>query len=91
VVTRNRKDEREKMRQAELVFIPTPGMGHLVSTLEFAKRLLDRDDRLLITVLSMKFPSSPVADAYTRSLTASQARIQVVDLPQVDPPPSELL
>ncbi|XP_062171364.1 UDP-glycosyltransferase 71K2-like [Alnus glutinosa] len=79
------------MRQAELVFIPTPGMGHLVSTLEFAKRLLDRDDRLLITVLSMKFPSSPVADAYTRSLTASQARIQVVDLPQVDPPPSELL
>ena len=78
------------MRQAaELIFIPMPGMGHLVSTLEFAKRLLDRDDRLLIKVLSMKFPSSPLADAYTRSLTASHARIQLLDLPQVDPPPSE--
>jgi hypothetical protein len=79
------------MRQAELIFIPTPGIGHLVSTLEFAKRLIDRDDRLLITILSMKFPFTPLADAYTRSLTASQARIQLIELPQVDPPPAELL
>ncbi|KAB1210667.1 UDP-glycosyltransferase 71C4 [Morella rubra] len=78
------------MRQAELIFIPSPGIGHLVSTLEFAKRLIDRDDRLLITILTMKFPFIPLADAFTRSVTASQPRIQLIDLPQVDPPPSEL-
>jgi hypothetical protein len=45
----------------------------------------------LITILSMKFPFTPLADAYTRSLTASQARIQLIELPQVDPPPAKLL
>lgn len=79
------------MKKAELIFIPAPGIGHLVSTLEFAKRLLDRDDRLLITILSMNSPFTPFSDAYTRSLTASQPRIKLIDLPQVDPPPSELL
>lgn len=77
------------MKQAaELIFVPVPGIGHLVSTLEFAKRLIDRDDRLFIKILSMKFPFTSTADAYTRSLTASQPRIQIIDLPQVDPPPS---
>uniref|UniRef100_A0A2N9ESZ8 Glycosyltransferase n=1 Tax=Fagus sylvatica TaxID=28930 RepID=A0A2N9ESZ8_FAGSY len=79
------------MKQAELIFVPVPGIGHLVSTIEFAKRLIDRDDRLLITILSMKFPFTPATDAYTRSLTTSQPRIQLIDLPQVDPPRSELL
>ena len=78
------------MKQAELIFIPMPFIGHLVSTIEFAKSLIDRDDRLLITILSMKFPFIPTADAYTRSVTASQPRIQLIDLPQVDPPPSDL-
>ncbi|KAK7834982.1 udp-glycosyltransferase 71k2 [Quercus suber] len=81
------------MKKAELIVIPAPGIGHLVSTLEFAKRLIDRDDRLFITILSMKFDFSfyPFADAYTKSLTASQPRIQLIHLPQVNPPPSELL
>uniref|UniRef100_A0A2N9IIG4 Glycosyltransferase n=1 Tax=Fagus sylvatica TaxID=28930 RepID=A0A2N9IIG4_FAGSY len=81
------------MKKAELIFIPTPGIGHLVSTLEFAKRLTDRDDRLLIKILSIKFPSTlyPFAESYTKSLTSSQPRIQLIDLPLVDPPPSDLL
>ncbi|KAH7844647.1 hypothetical protein Vadar_030220 [Vaccinium darrowii] len=40
----------------ELVFIPSPGMGHLVSTVEMAKQLIGRDPRLSITVLIMKVP-----------------------------------
>ena len=88
---RKENGQRAKMKQAELIFVPVPGIGHLVSTIEFAKRLIDRDDRLLITILSMKFPFTPATDAYTRSLTASQPRIQLIDLPQVDPPQSELL
>ncbi|XVF81612.1 hypothetical protein PTKIN_Ptkin15bG0169100 [Pterospermum kingtungense] len=35
----------------ELIFIPLPAIGHLVSHIEFAKRLLDEDNRFSVTVL----------------------------------------
>ncbi|EXC01454.1 UDP-glycosyltransferase 71C3 [Morus notabilis] len=79
------------MKRSELVFIPAPGIGHLISTLEFANRLIDRHDRLSVTVLCMKFPIAPYADAYTKSLVGSQSRITLIDLPQVDPPLPERL
>ncbi|XVF46715.1 hypothetical protein PTKIN_Ptkin03bG0050300 [Pterospermum kingtungense] len=75
------------MKKVELVFVPTPGVGHLVSTIEFAKRLIRRDDRILITILSMKWFSDASIDALTKSLTVSRPdRIQLIDLPQVYPP-----
>ncbi|KAM6578205.1 hypothetical protein CsatB_030042 [Cannabis sativa] len=78
------------MKRTELLFIPSPGIGHLVSMLEFAKRLIQYDDRLFITILSMKFPNH---DAYINSLvpSLSQSRVKLAHLPQVDPPPPELL
>ncbi|XVE59396.1 hypothetical protein DITRI_Ditri05aG0043300 [Diplodiscus trichospermus] len=80
------------MKKVELIFIPTPGIGHLVSTIEFAKRLIHRNDRIWITILSMKWISSAVVDSYANSLTASQPdRIQLIDLPQVNPPSKDLL
>ncbi|XP_034896620.1 UDP-glycosyltransferase 71K1-like isoform X2 [Populus alba] len=79
------------MMKEELIFVPGPGIGHLASGLELAKRLLDHDDRLSITTLVMNMPFTPSINSYTRSLTASQSRIKLVDLPQVDPPPPELL
>ncbi|OMO90470.1 hypothetical protein COLO4_19132 [Corchorus olitorius] len=80
------------MKQVELIFVPVPGVGHLASTVEFAKRLIDRDDRIRITVLSMKWDSSAFVDSYTQSLAASPPdRIQLIQLPQVDPPPFDLL
>ncbi|TXG74353.1 hypothetical protein EZV62_002932 [Acer yangbiense] len=80
------------MKTAELIFIPSPGIGHLVSTLEFAKLLIDRDDRISITVLVMKLPTTPHVDACTKSIAAaSQSRIKLIDLPQVDPPPLEFI
>ncbi|GAV89085.1 UDPGT domain-containing protein [Cephalotus follicularis] len=79
------------MKRAELIFIPSPGVGHLVSTLEFSKRLIERDDRISITVLVMKFPIATFVDEYTKSLTASQSRIQLIGLPPVDPPPPTLM
>ncbi|KAK4855683.1 hypothetical protein QYF36_009791 [Acer negundo] len=79
------------MEKAELIFVPAPGIGHLVATLEFAKRLIDRDDRILITVLVMKLPFTTFVDEYTKSFTASQSRIQLIDLPEVEPPSPELL
>ncbi|XP_062153260.1 UDP-glycosyltransferase 71K1-like [Alnus glutinosa] len=79
------------MRRAELVFIPTPGVGHLVSIIEFAKTLLDRDDRLSITVLVIKPPFAHNLDSLFQSIAASHTRIKCIHLPQVDPPPEELL
>ncbi|GMY10625.1 UDP-glycosyltransferase 71K1-like [Fagus crenata] len=92
VGSRNKKDQnqRAKMNQVELIFVPVPGIGHLVSTIEFAKRLIDHNDRILITILSMKFPFTPTADAYTSLLIASQPQIQLIDLPRVEPPSSDL-
>ncbi|XP_015873730.3 UDP-glycosyltransferase 71K1-like [Ziziphus jujuba] len=79
------------MKKAELVLIPAPAVGHLVSILEFAKRLIDRDHRISFTILAIKsaFPSS--SDSYIRSVIASQPRIKLIDVPQVDPPAKELL
>ncbi|GKV21694.1 hypothetical protein SLEP1_g31648 [Rubroshorea leprosula] len=77
------------MEKAELIFIPVPGIGHLVSTVELAKRLLHRDDRISVTLLSMKAPFGSV-DAYTKPLTASEPRIRLVDLPPVTHPSLDL-
>ncbi|KAK9924228.1 hypothetical protein M0R45_032609 [Rubus argutus] len=74
-------------KPAELVFIPSPGIGHLVSTVEIAKLLVSRDDQLLITVLIMKFPSDSLGtDAYIESFTHSSnsKRIKFINLPQVN-------
>ncbi|KAJ4824041.1 hypothetical protein Tsubulata_007439 [Turnera subulata] len=78
------------MKKTELIFIPAPGASHIVSTLEFAKRLLDQDDQLLITVLVIKIPSFLFVDSYLDSLIASQPRIQLINLPEVEPPPLEI-
>ncbi|XVE79422.1 hypothetical protein DITRI_Ditri14bG0057300 [Diplodiscus trichospermus] len=75
------------MKAAELIFVPSPGASYLFSTIEFANRLIHQDDRILITILSMKWLSSNSSDGYTKSLAASQPdRIQIINLPQVDPP-----
>ncbi|GLT54408.1 hypothetical protein SLA2020_276090 [Shorea laevis] len=78
------------MRRVELVFIPSPGVGHLVSIIEFAKLLLDREDRFSITVLVINPPFADTLNPYIQSIATSHTRIKCVYLPQVDPPPAEL-
>ncbi|KAL6275677.1 hypothetical protein ACE6H2_019278 [Prunus campanulata] len=48
------------MEKVRLVFIPAPGSGHLVSTLQFAKRLIDQEERISITILAIQsaFPTT---------------------------------
>ncbi|CAK9133694.1 unnamed protein product [Ilex paraguariensis] len=75
------------MQNAELVFIPSPIVGHLISTVEIAKLLLDRDHRLSITVLIMKLPIDSGVNGYINSLSATATpRLRFVDLhlPQGD-------
>ncbi|GAU51774.1 hypothetical protein TSUD_415610 [Trifolium subterraneum] len=69
------------MKKAEVVFIPFPVPSHLISTLEFAKLLINHDNRLHITVLLMKQPHSTETDAYTKSLLTSDS-INFINLPE---------
>ncbi|KAI8011814.1 UDP-glycosyltransferase 71A16 [Camellia lanceoleosa] len=65
------------MSKAQLVFIPSPGIGHLASTVEMAKLLVGRDDRLSVTVLIMKFPFD---NKGTTTQSLSSDRIRFLDL-----------
>ncbi|PNX91807.1 UDP-glucose flavonoid 3-O-glucosyltransferase 6-like protein [Trifolium pratense] len=75
------------MKKAEVVFIPSPGVGHLVSTLEFAKLLINRDNRLRITILVIKLPHTTETDVYTKSLPISDS-LNVIHLPECSLPPT---
>ncbi|CAL5190525.1 unnamed protein product [Lathyrus oleraceus] len=75
------------MKKAQVVIIPHPGLSHLVSTLEFAKLLINRDNRLRITVLVMKFPNNTEPDANIESLPISDS-LHLINLPEVSLPPN---
>ncbi|KAL7598037.1 hypothetical protein Lser_V15G25434 [Lactuca serriola] len=75
------------MKKLELVFIPIPGYGHLKSAIELAKRLVDRDERLSITVLVISNPAQTDIDSYTKSSAASNARIKYTTIHPTDPLP----
>ncbi|XP_019175113.1 PREDICTED: anthocyanidin 3-O-glucosyltransferase 2-like [Ipomoea nil] len=72
----------------ELLFIPAPGMGHLVAALETAKVLLQRGSQLSLTVLMMKLPFVPDAkiNSYIDSLLAGDKdmnpRLKLILLPE---------
>ncbi|KAL3502599.1 hypothetical protein ACH5RR_037048 [Cinchona calisaya] len=69
------------MKKAELVFIPSPGMGHLVSTVELAMLLTDRNQQLSITVLIMKLPFDSKVSSYLNLLSeSSDSRIKFLEL-----------
>ncbi|GMH23760.1 hypothetical protein Nepgr_025603 [Nepenthes gracilis] len=84
------------MAKLELLFIPPPLPGHVVSTVEFARGLLKRDSRFSATILVMKSPfgAPPSTDSKTNSATTTLAdatsAIRLVSLPEVERPPPEL-
>ncbi|XP_059283317.1 UDP-glycosyltransferase 71K3-like [Lycium ferocissimum] len=83
------------MSKLELVFVPAPFVGHLVSTCNFAENLLNRDERLCITILIIRPPPpwDNRIDAYIKRSSSSPdgRRIRYVTLPQAEPPPAEEL
>ncbi|RVW13258.1 UDP-glucose flavonoid 3-O-glucosyltransferase 6 [Vitis vinifera] len=70
------------MKQTELVFIPSPGIGHLAATVEIAKLMTHRDRRLSITILIMKFPFGS-----NDSMTSDSDSIRFLTLPPVEVSP----
>ncbi|PNX91806.1 UDP-glucose flavonoid 3-O-glucosyltransferase 3-like protein [Trifolium pratense] len=73
------------MKKAEVVIIPSPGVGHLVSTLEFAKLLINRNNHLRITILVIKLPHTTETDIYTKSLSNSNS-LNIINLPECSLP-----
>ncbi|KAJ0499451.1 putative flavonol 3-O-glucosyltransferase [Helianthus annuus] len=71
---------------AKLIFIPSPGVGHIMSTVEIAKLLVNRDQRLAITVLVIKprsLDSGMAITSYIESLAKSNMdHISFIQLPQ---------
>ncbi|XP_058746384.1 UDP-glycosyltransferase 71K2-like [Vicia villosa] len=78
-------------KKSELIFLPSPGIGHLASTLEFAKLLIKTNNTLSITVLWINLLNTPISDSYIKSVLNSQPQIHLIHLPQVESPPKELL
>ncbi|GER53980.1 UDP-sugar:glycosyltransferase [Striga asiatica] len=76
------------MENFELVFIPSPGLSHLVSTIEAAKLLLNRDPRLSVTILVMKLPTDQTVDNYTQTTPITAPRLTLTHLPNHDFAPS---
>ncbi|KAK8674236.1 hypothetical protein V6N13_112530 [Hibiscus sabdariffa] len=77
-------------KKAELVFIPSPEMGQLLSTVELAKHLLHLDSNLSISVLIMKPPNDSKITSYIDSLTSATTstttgRLKFINLPQSFP------
>ncbi|KAG6744565.1 hypothetical protein POTOM_051201 [Populus tomentosa] len=77
------------MKKAELVFIPITGISHLLSSVEVAKLLVDRDERLSITFLIMKLRFDPKIDRFINSVSTACNRIRFIDLPKDKPGPNQ--
>jgi len=89
VVNQKKKKLSSRMKKAELVFIPTPVISHLVSTVEVAKLLVDCDERLSITFLIMKLRSYSKIDSFIDSVSTASNRIRFIGLPQDEPDPNQ--
>ncbi|XP_074379925.1 anthocyanidin 3-O-glucosyltransferase 6-like [Apium graveolens] len=73
------------MMRAELIFIPSPGVGHLASAVEFAKLLAGRDERISVSILIMKFPFDFNTGPLVQNLKKeAPERIAFVDIPDLD-------
>ncbi|XP_062076689.1 anthocyanidin 3-O-glucosyltransferase 2-like [Humulus lupulus] len=70
------------MKRGELVFIPFPGVGHFVSSLEMAKHLVTQDHRLSISIITIKIPGfEPPNKPYIQSLPFSiSERIKFIEI-----------
>ncbi|RID63009.1 hypothetical protein BRARA_E02041 [Brassica rapa] len=79
--------------QLELVFIPSPGDGHIKPLVEVAKLLVERDDRVSVTILiipQMAGFSTGSSSSYIASLsTASEDRLHYNVLSVADEPNSD--
>ncbi|KAL6554390.1 hypothetical protein OROMI_020063 [Orobanche minor] len=72
--------------KAELVFIPSPGRGHILAALEMAKLLIHRDQRLSVTVMVIDPLYDPKNRGHSGShhFSVSNPGIRFIDIPHVE-------
>lgn len=74
------------MKTAEVIFVPVPAIGHLVSMVEMAKLLITRYQHLSATILVANFAYSTGVSSYVESLTKNlSSRLKIIQLPDTDP------
>ncbi|KAJ8543406.1 hypothetical protein K7X08_005929 [Anisodus acutangulus] len=76
-----------EIKKKELIFIPSPGMCHLIPAVEMAKLLIAREEHLSITVLIMRMNLDSNLNPYIQSLSSNNAncsssRFKFIDLPR---------
>ncbi|KAL9246037.1 hypothetical protein vseg_019621 [Gypsophila vaccaria] len=75
----------------ELVFVPTPGMGHIVSTVQLAKLVLNLNPRIAISIYVIHFPMhASKVNAYIDSHSRDNpypTRLTFITLPPLPNPP----
>ncbi|XP_039139643.1 UDP-glycosyltransferase 71K1-like [Dioscorea cayenensis subsp. rotundata] len=80
-------------KKQELIFCPSPGIGHLISTVELAKKLITgHNNHFHVTILNIQHHVSAWSNAttsYINSISTSGLDIHFQDVPQVDPPYKE--
>ncbi|KAI4305538.1 hypothetical protein L6164_028901 [Bauhinia variegata] len=72
------------MKKAELVFMSIAARGHIFAIIDFANLLIERDERLSVTVLVTNEAKEYIVEL------PSYANISFLELPHVEPPPMEL-
>ncbi|XP_043702989.1 anthocyanidin 3-O-glucosyltransferase 2-like [Telopea speciosissima] len=71
------------MKKAELVFLPLSEIGHLLSMVELARRLIDQDDRITITFINTAAPfgSTTIGDIESLGNSLADTGICFINLP----------
>ncbi|XP_074275230.1 anthocyanidin 3-O-glucosyltransferase 2-like [Silene latifolia] len=78
---------------AELVFVPVPSMGHMLSTLQLAKLILQTNQTISISIYIVKLPNATASvDTYVESQSRDNpypTRLTFVTFPPLPNPPDK--
>ncbi|KAK1396503.1 Glycosyltransferase [Heracleum sosnowskyi] len=70
------------MKNSELIFVPAPVRGHLISMVELAKLLINRNESISVTICIMKFPYDIGVSSYMDSLSNNPIpRFSILQIP----------
>ncbi|KAG9160444.1 hypothetical protein Leryth_008843 [Lithospermum erythrorhizon] len=79
------------MAKPELLFFPSPSMGHVAQMVELAKVIINREPKISITIIISKLPDSidSVSGPFVDSLasTNQEKRLHFFNLPTANPSP----
>ena len=70
------------MKNAEIIFVPAPGRGHLIYMVELAKLFIQRNESVSVTIFIIKFPFDTGVSSYMKSLSNHpMPRFTILEIP----------